>query len=192
MLLFFFTRHGAWQFKKYGPIAPYPYPDDWKPWNSSTYSLRTAPWKIPAILLPDHLHSLHAGGSGGDQTGHQDQGLTDDTWSGLRLEREREGDKVCLAADIPPSRVSTEQAYRTLYNWGPGSVWQHSAIERFLSFLLWTTRYHNHFYKVLTRTDDKYQPCTSTMDPFSVLFLIGALILISVGLALLWHFILGP
>ena len=191
MLIFFITRHGAWQFKKYGWNASYHY-YDWNPWNSPTYSLGTAAWKNSATLLRENLPSLHAGGPGADHTDHQE--LTDDTWSGLRHERERERNQVCLAADIPPSRVSTEQAYKPCIVWGPGSVLTALGQQEVPQLLLWIiTQVQQSFStSFLTRTDDKYQTSSSTMDPFSVLFLIGALIFLSLGLAALWHYILGP
>ena len=52
-------------------------------------------------------------------------------------ERERERNKVSLAADIPPSRVSTEQAYKPCIVWGPGSVLTALGQQEVPQLLLW-------------------------------------------------------
>ena len=92
-----------------------------------------------------------------------------------------------------PSRLSTELSYKFCIVWGIGSVLTalgHEEVPQLSSGS--QPRYYNHFSTSSEFLDAQVPDQFPDMDPFSLLFLIAALIFLSLGLGALWHYILGP
>ena len=193
-----FHTSKAWQFKYYGRNAPY-HASHCDAWNSSSLPLGPPVCEDSAALLSENLSSLQVGGLRADDADQQEfTDQTDDTWSGLRHGRQRNQIHLNSLKQLIPLLATSAASSPTNPPWfgaqvsvltstRAGRVPQASA-----SPLVSQPRYYNHFFLQVGYRWQSARPVPFDMDPFSLLFLIAALVFLSLGLGALCHYILLP
>ena len=148
MPIFFSTRWERDNSKKYGRNASY-HAFDWNAWNSPTLPLGTAACKDSATLLRENLPSLHVGGAGADDADHHEFTDTDDTWSGLRHERQRQRNQIPLSSWYLSQQTQHRAVLQILYSLGHRLSSDSTRTRRGSSALLWfsTQVLQSFFYK---------------------------------------------
>ena len=117
-------------------------------------------------------------------------------WTASRETEKPNSFKLIEAADTSPSHLSTEQSYKSSVVWGTGLSSDSTRAGRVpqLQLLLWFLN-PGITITFFTSLMDRWQsarPVPFDMDAFSLLFLIAALIFLSLGLGALCHYILVP
>ena len=148
MPIFYSTRWERDNSKKYGRNASY-HAFDWNAWNSPSVPLGTTACEDSATLSRENLPSLHVGGAGTDDADHHEFTDPDDTWSGLRHERQRQRNQIPLSSWYLSQQTQHRAVLQILYSLGHRLSSDSTRTRRGSSALLWfsTQVLQSFFYK---------------------------------------------